>query len=352
MTITGTQMFGIVMGSIPGFNLIASIIKFIYYNSQESVLQNIVFARASTAQTARKVDEVARNTIPSVDDDVKRLKWCSLLQIIPLIGIYFAWTEKKLLERINAVTQANLNPIDREGPPEIRNPQPVPAESTGENRENFIETDDKGALPVVPHPKAVITDPAPPVDPYPALTQAREEFLIWLRKNNSVLGHGEYNTLINKVNTLSQDLPKRKITLHYDQFNWGYSLFYVEKPGEEKYMPIKRLDGVILYWQNETPNVSWPLKDPQDNSYFIPEITVNKVGGTHSGSEATGGYLCRLIRLASDKTSSSYRILEGLTGYAEQIQRDLGNSTYKTLREKIPSYPDLPDLEENPFPFF
>lgn len=184
-----------------------------------------------------------------------------------------------------------------------------------------------------------------PVDPYPELKQAQVEFLVWFYSEGSELGKGEYAALIEKVNKLSKDLPKKKIILYSDHFRYGFTLYYVEKPGEEKYMPIKPADGTILHWQaNNTPNVSWPLKDPQDNSYFIPEITLHEVIGSHSGSETTGSYLNILLNLASNKASSAYRILEGLRGYAEEIQEKLGNSRYKTLREKIPSYPDLPDL--------
>jgi hypothetical protein len=111
MTVTGPQILGMIMGSIPGLNIIASVIKFVYYNRQESELKDLAFARAPLEQTAIKVDEVAQNTIPSMDGDIERLKWYAILQIIPLIGIYFVWAEKKLLERINSVTETNF-PVD------------------------------------------------------------------------------------------------------------------------------------------------------------------------------------------------------------------------------------------------
>lgn len=193
---------------------------------------------------------------------------------------------------------------------------------------------------------------SPLVDHYPELTHAKEEILTWFGKEDSKLGKGEYNTLITKLSTLSKDIPKKKITLHCDYFRFGFSLFYVEKPGEEKYMPITRLEGIILNWQvKNTPDIILPLRDPQDNSYFIPEIVVEVVKGSHSGSESTGSYLCNLLNSAS-YSKNSYRILEGLIGYANEIQQEFGNSRYKNLRKMIANYPDLPDLEEKPFSLF
>ena len=276
------------------------------------------------------------------------------LAVVCTIGFaYFLLKSvQNLFKPKETVRFAVLVPPSSNLPSQINPIKPVKTETDQAPPADPVKTETDQAPPIVP--VKTETDQTPPADPYPELTKARDEFLTWFSKKDSDLGKGEYDTLIKKVNTLSKDLPKKKITLHCDYFRFGFSLFYVEKPGEKKYMPAKRLDGVILNWQvRQAQPASWPLKDPQDNNYFIPEITLEEVSGTHSGSETTGNYLHGLLSsAASDKKSSSYRNLEGLTGYAEDIQKELGNAAYKKLKETIPSYPDLPDLPAKQFTFF
>ena len=106
MAVTNTQMFGLVTGSLPGLNFIAAPIKFVYYKSQETTLSKS--ARAQVSETAEEVNQVAQSRF-NLNDEIPNLKWYALLQFIPLVGIYFAWKEKQLLEKINAASSNNLN---------------------------------------------------------------------------------------------------------------------------------------------------------------------------------------------------------------------------------------------------
>src|ERR1700733_6771940 len=112
MTVTGPQMFGTEVGCIPILSVISSVTKFIYYNDQESELKVASSRVASLQKTARRVEEVAQNAIPSMDGDIEMLKWYSLLQIIPLIGIYFVWAENRLLKQINNVVHGSLHSVN------------------------------------------------------------------------------------------------------------------------------------------------------------------------------------------------------------------------------------------------
>ncbi|HEY4832307.1 MAG TPA: hypothetical protein VIH61_07090 [Waddliaceae bacterium] len=127
MTVTNTQMFGLVMGSIPGINIIASVIKFAYYSSQESELRDDASARLKVARTAEKMDEVAQNSLSNIEEDITNLKWYALLQVIPLVGIFFALAEKELLEKVSNLA-SNLNKVQTNevGTINVKNKEPKP----------------------------------------------------------------------------------------------------------------------------------------------------------------------------------------------------------------------------------
>ena len=127
MTITGTQKFGLVMGVIPPINFIASVVKFIYYRSQEAESINTVAARLKVSSTAQSTDQAAQNTFQNIEKDITNLKWFALLQIIPLVGVIFANFEYELLERIHNAFNGNVvsNNLENPAPPvEQRNEEP------------------------------------------------------------------------------------------------------------------------------------------------------------------------------------------------------------------------------------
>lgn len=126
MSVTGTQIFGLVMGSIPGPNFVASITKFAYYNSQESNLKDAVSRKeygACLDRAAMKVNVLAKEVFENLEEEIGNLKWYAFLQIIPLVGVYFAWAEKQLLERINKVLPSeDISQINQE---EIEPPKKI-----------------------------------------------------------------------------------------------------------------------------------------------------------------------------------------------------------------------------------
>lgn len=191
----------------------------------------------------------------------------------------------------------------------------------------------------------------PTINPNAELESARNELLEWFRKDGSKLGEGEYEQVAAKAKQLSQGLPRVDMTLHFDSFRFGQDLYYGEIQGEQKFIPIFVNEGIILKWQANNGGSWWPIKDPRNNTYFVPNININVVKGTHSGSESTGSYLSELLSNAK-YDPKAYRILEGLTSYAEFIQQELGNSPYLELRRLIPDYPDLPKLPERQFSFY
>lgn len=223
-----------------------------------------------------------------------------------------------------------------------------------------IKQDLDGKQPIAEEPIIQAVIPNPPLDqvenekdvnPKDDIEKAREEFLEWFGKDGSKLGEGDYEQQLARLKQLSQDLPREDLTLHYDLFRWGISLFYGEKPGRQKFVPLHADEGIILKWltRKGIENNWWPIKDPQTNTYFIPKITLSEVQGSHSGSDNTGNYLYHVFRYAQmDRNSEHYRLLEGLASpfYAKFIQKEFGNDKYMQLRELVPSYPDLPPLPE------
>ena len=138
MTITGTQKFGLAMGILPGANFIASVVKFIYYKSQETDLN--AAAQLKVTRTAELVNQAAQNSLQKIEDDIANLKWFALLQIIPLIGIIFVNFEYELLERINNAVKESVPPAAQPAQPAA---QPVaPAAQPVPPRKEVVEVTD------------------------------------------------------------------------------------------------------------------------------------------------------------------------------------------------------------------
>jgi len=179
------------------------------------------------------------------------------------------------------------------------------------------------------------------IDKNSACESARTEFLEWWHQEGNALGEGKYKEVAEKVKSvaLTQGLLQKDIILHYHWFRFGFPLYYGEKQGEQKFLPIPINDGKILSWQleNEISNSCWPIKDPSTNSYFIPKVTENKIPPP-SGSCPTDQYLDRLVKVARmSKDSKEYRILEALTPYAGLIS-NCGGWTYREISNLVPGY--------------
>src|ERR1700733_7129945 len=114
----------IALSSLPGTNIITGFIKFFVYLSMESKLKKDLVARQSVDETGQKVDEASQAILlGAIDGAVSKLKWFSLLQMIPLVGIIGVIFEQKVLEKINTTLSPN-NPKPPEPPPQENEPLP------------------------------------------------------------------------------------------------------------------------------------------------------------------------------------------------------------------------------------
>lgn len=109
MSISNLQMFGIVMGCIPGINFVAGTIKFFIYMHQEFDLKKTITNRTRVEQTAKKLENIDQSMFKEDKKNMTNLKWYALLQVLPLVGAYGAYKEKKLLEKINTPIKTQLD---------------------------------------------------------------------------------------------------------------------------------------------------------------------------------------------------------------------------------------------------
>ena len=105
----------IALSSLPGTNIITGFIKFFVYLSMESKLKKDLIDRASVDETGKKVNKVSQAILDKIDDDISNLKWFSLLQMIPLVGIIGVIFEQQVLPKINNALSPN-NPKPPEPP--------------------------------------------------------------------------------------------------------------------------------------------------------------------------------------------------------------------------------------------
>jgi hypothetical protein len=102
-------MCGLVMGSIPVINVPTGIIKFFVYYLQSESEFNDTLNRENLDGVAKSTNQAVQVAFKNrMNDTFACLKWYALLQVIPLVGIYFALAEKELLEKMNSV-KASLN---------------------------------------------------------------------------------------------------------------------------------------------------------------------------------------------------------------------------------------------------
>ena len=148
MNVTKTEMFGLVMGSIPGINIPTGFIKFFVYFNKEDEIKDKMKSRLQVDVTAGKVKAIDMPGITkSIEGEISKLKWCALLQMIPLIGIIGAIFEKEILEWVNELTdRGDLNPQD---PANVKQPDlPLKKANPGQVLElsdaNFQATIKKG----------------------------------------------------------------------------------------------------------------------------------------------------------------------------------------------------------------
>lgn len=169
--------------------------------------------------------------------------------------------------------------------------------------------------------------------------QTRLEFINWWRNNE--VGDPGYKEAAEKVRkvALEYGFPREEMTLHHHLFRFGPHLYYGEKPGQLKFIPISRADGMILADQmNDPDGPCWPIQDTDTNTYFFPKVTENRIPPP-SGSCPTDQYLDRIVRRADwDRSSKEYRILEALVPYAELFHQ-MSKPMYQNISRIIEAYP-------------
>lgn len=157
MNVSNTEMFGIVMGCIPGINIAAGLIKFFIYLNKEAEINNKLFRQLEVDRTAKKVNN--NIDIPEIKNGIEettsKLKWYALAQMIPLIGIIGAIYEKNILEFFNKHLEPKLNEVDStDGDNKVMGRNP-PWEKTNSkfvlelSDDNFEATIEKGTVAVL-----------------------------------------------------------------------------------------------------------------------------------------------------------------------------------------------------------
>jgi hypothetical protein len=125
----------IALSSFPGTNIITGFIKFFIYLNKESELVAEI-RRHTLNSTAEKVDELLKG----IENDVSNLKWFSLLQMIPLVGIIGVLFEQRILSKYNQKTDEEQGP-DNESTENLYERNVI--NLTNNNFDTTISTSDK-----------------------------------------------------------------------------------------------------------------------------------------------------------------------------------------------------------------
>jgi len=174
------------------------------------------------------------------------------------------------------------------------------------------------------------------------IDQARMEFMTWWEKENK-LGEGDYLRVVEKVKEATKGLQTQEMTLHNQWFRFGFGLYYGEKQGKEKFIPIAYEDGVILEWQVKHDNEPWwPVKDPETGTYCLLKVTLNEIPPP-SGSMPTDQYINKLLDRVKWHDKEAMKILEALKPYASLIKNNLGDNgfLYKKVKHVVPEFPEV-----------
>jgi hypothetical protein len=140
----------IAMGCIPGISIPTGIIKFFVYLHRESELHDMA-NRVDLEKVANSADQAAQNAFKNqIYTDIARLKWYALLQVIPLVGIYFAIAEKELLEKMNFLKgDFNKAQTDEVGLLDVNKPKSKVTKIVVNTPGEFDAAVDKGDIVVI-----------------------------------------------------------------------------------------------------------------------------------------------------------------------------------------------------------
>jgi hypothetical protein len=96
----------IALSSFPGTNIITGFIKFFIYLNKESDLVRDI-KRRTLNSTAEVADDLF---LKGIANDVSNLKWFSLLQMIPVVGIIGVLFEQRVLSKYNQKSNEEQGP--------------------------------------------------------------------------------------------------------------------------------------------------------------------------------------------------------------------------------------------------
>lgn len=161
-------------------------------------------------------------------------------------------------------------------------------------------------------------------------------YFTWKTSVNSWMDKTTGEKLAQKVHELASDLCRFPMTLHIHKYQYEFNFTYGVKQDAEKYVPIKMEEAEILNAQHV--NVTWPLYDPNTDSYFVPKLS--KEDAVHDQTQDHGltssndvSYL--LNNASKDKTA--YNILDAiLSSHACFITQTVGLANRAKIRQIFP----------------
>ena len=128
------------LGAIPIVSIPTGIVKYFVHQNDES--KNCKIVNDLNLETVANItDKTAQKIFKyNLNGEISKLKWYGLLQMIPLVGIYFAWAEKELLEKINALAKSLNVTSEQVNQSEVKKPSEITKEKiTGEKDYNVSD---------------------------------------------------------------------------------------------------------------------------------------------------------------------------------------------------------------------
>jgi thioredoxin 1 len=195
------------LSCVPGTNIFTGFIKIFVYLTKESELvrdikrHTILTNRRSVDLSGKKVAQVAQNLLDQIEKDVSSLKWYSLLQMIPLIGIIGVIFEQRVLANINQILE------NQPDPPEIQ--------SNNNDREIQPNNNDR-EIPIVPKGKSSLEGKK-----IIELTDANYEDIIGPEGTVVVLFNADWSLPAKKITPIFEELSTKRSDITFAVSNLG-----------------------------------------------------------------------------------------------------------------------------------
>ncbi len=160
--------------------------------------------------------------------------------------------------------------------------------------------------------------------------------------------------IVTALRKASNQLPHKEMKLHHQPWGrYGFPYRFGEIKGKAELIPLNWEEGyVLLQFLREHPDgrdlPQFPIKDPIDGQYFVPDLSgLVEHRGASSGSASMSDHFHNLLREASmarptERTSNlAFRTLEMLAvQYKESVKDYLGTTSFTRLQQLIPAYAD------------